>query len=57
MASAIISDTLLLKSPTTTEHDKKALKELEEIIGIDLNEYGLNMLKAGKIQMIFQKKN
>ena len=47
MASAIISDTLLLKSPTTTEHDKKALKELEEIIGIDLNEYGLNMLKAG----------
>ena len=47
MASAIISDTLLLKSPTTTEHDKKALKELEEITGIDLNEYGLNMLKAG----------
>lgn len=28
MASAIISDTLLLKSPTTTDHDKKALEEL-----------------------------
>ena len=47
MASAIISDTLLLKSPTTTEYDKKALKELEEIAKIDLNQYGLEMLKAG----------
>lgn len=47
MASAIISDTLLLKSPTTTEHDKKALEELGEIANIDLEEYGLEMLKAG----------
>ena len=47
MASAIISDTLLLKSPTTTEHDKKALEELEKIAGINVNEYGLEMLKAG----------
>ena len=47
MASAIISDTLLLKSPTTTEHDKIALKELSEIAGINLEEYGLEMLKAG----------
>ena len=47
MASAIISDTLLLKSPTTTEYDKKALKELEEIAQIDINKYGLEMLKAG----------
>lgn len=47
MASAIISDTLLLKSPTTTEHDKKALEELERIAGIDIKEYGLEMLKAG----------
>ena len=47
MASAIISDTLLLKSPTTTEHDKKALQELEKISGVDLNKYGLEMLKAG----------
>ena len=31
MASAIISDTLLLKSPTTTQHDKKALEELAKI--------------------------
>ena len=47
MASAIISDTLLLKSPTTTEHDKKALEELGKIANIDINEYGLEMLKAG----------
>lgn len=47
MASAIISDTLLLKSPTTTEHDVKALNELEKIAGIDVNTYGLEMLKAG----------
>lgn len=47
MASAIISDTLLLKSPTTTSHDIEALKELEKISGIDINSYGLEMLKAG----------
>ena len=47
MASAIISDTLLLKSPTTTEHDRKALEELGKIAGINVEEYGLEMLKAG----------
>lgn len=47
MASAIISDTLLLKSPTTTDYDKKALEELGKIAGINVNEYGLELLKAG----------
>lgn len=47
MASAIISDTLLLKSPTTTEYDRKALEELAKIANIDVNTYGLEMLKAG----------
>lgn len=47
MVSAIISDTLLLKSPTTTEEDRKAVKELAEIAGIDPEIYGLEMLKAG----------
>lgn len=47
MASAIISDTLLLKSPTTTKHDEKALEELGKIAGINIEEYGLEMLKAG----------
>ena len=47
MASAIISDTLLLKSPTTTKYDIQALEELEKIAEIDIKEYGLEMLKAG----------
>ena len=47
MASAIISDTLLLKSPTTTKHDEKALGELGRIAEIDINKYGLELLKAG----------
>ena len=47
MLSAIISDTLLLKSPTTTEKDKKALEELEKIANVDKEVYGLEMLKAG----------
>ena len=47
MLSAIISDTLLLKSPTTTEDDKKAVAELAEIAEIDYEAYGLEMLKAG----------
>ena len=47
MLSAIISDTLLLKSPTTTEDDKLAVEKLAEIAEIDAEEYGLEMLKAG----------
>lgn len=47
MVSAIISDTLLLKSPTTTEEDKAAVAELSKIAGIDPEVYGLDMLKAG----------
>lgn len=47
MLSAIISDTLLFKSPTCTDKDKKACEELAKIAGIDINTYGLDMLKAG----------
>lgn len=47
MLSAIISDTLLLKSPTKTEEDEKAVKELAQIAGLDYEAYGLEMLKAG----------
>jgi manganese-dependent inorganic pyrophosphatase len=47
MLSAIISDTLLLKSPTCTQQDVDAAQELASIAGVDLNEYGLEMLKAG----------
>ena len=47
MLSAIISDTLLLKSPTATDEDRKAVKELSEISGLNPETYGLDMLKAG----------
>ena len=47
MLSAIISDTLLLKSPTTTDKDKKAVEELAKLANVDISKYGLEMLKAG----------
>lgn len=47
MVSAIISDTLLFKSPTCTPEDIQAAKELAELSEIDLDSYGLDMLKAG----------
>ena len=47
LLSAIISDTVLFKSPTCTEYDKMTAKRLAEIAGVDINEYGLEMLKAG----------
>ncbi|QHS24036.1 manganese-dependent inorganic pyrophosphatase [Virgibacillus sp. MSP4-1] len=47
MLSCIISDSLLFKSPTCTEEDIQAAKELAEIAGTDAESYGLEMLKAG----------
>ncbi|WP_394174187.1 manganese-dependent inorganic pyrophosphatase [Guptibacillus hwajinpoensis] len=47
MLSAIISDSLLFKSPTCTEEDIAAARELAEIAGVDAETYGLEMLKAG----------
>ena len=47
MMSAIISDTLLLTSPTTTPRDKEALEALSKIVGIDYKSYGTTMLKRG----------
>ena len=46
MLSAIISDSLLFKSPTCTDQDVAAAKELAEIAGVDAEEYGLEMLKS-----------
>ena len=47
MLSAIISDTVLFKSPTCTEHDKEVAHYLSKIAGIDIEKYGMEMLKAG----------
>lgn len=47
LLSAIISDTVLFKSPTCTPKDKKTAEKLAEIAGVNLKEYGLAMLRAG----------
>jgi len=47
MLSAIISDSLLFKSPTCTAEDIEAAKELAGIAEVDPEVYGLDMLKAG----------
>ena len=47
MLGAIISDTLLFKSPTCTPTDTKMAKELAAIAGVDIQEFGMSMFKAG----------
>lgn len=47
MLSGIISDTLLFKSPTTTDRDRMAVEELSKIVDIDLHKYAMEMFKAG----------
>lgn len=47
MLSGILSDTLILKSPTKTEKDVEAVDELSLISGVDYQKYGLELLKAG----------
>ncbi|EAE7945895.1 manganese-dependent inorganic pyrophosphatase [Listeria monocytogenes] len=47
MLSAIISDTLLFQSPTCTEEDKVAAQKLAQIADVDIQSYGMEMLKAG----------
>ncbi|HEL0004241.1 TPA: manganese-dependent inorganic pyrophosphatase [Streptococcus equi subsp. zooepidemicus] len=47
LLSGLISDTLLLKSPTTHASDHRVAAELAELAGVKLEEYGMAMLKAG----------
>lgn len=47
LCSAIISDTLLFRSPTCTLLDEDAAKELAEIAGINMEELAQAMFKAG----------
>ena len=48
MLSAILSDTLLLKSPTCTSKDVEVAKELAKLAKVDnISEYGMEMLVAG----------
>lgn len=47
MLSAMLSDTLIFKSPTCTPIDIAAAEELSVIAGVDPKEYGIEMLSAG----------
>ncbi len=47
LLSGIVSDTLMLKSPTTTEVDKVVAKELAHIAKLNINKYGLELLESG----------
>lgn len=47
LLSAIISDTVLFKSPTSTEQDRKTAELLAERAGVDWENYGEEMLRAG----------
>ena len=47
LLSGILSDTLILKSPTATDIDKEAVLELSKIANVDYQKYGMELLKAG----------
>ena len=47
MLSGILSDTLILKSPTTTELDVEVVNDLSKLAGVDYEKYGFDMFKAG----------
>jgi len=47
LLSGILSDTLILKSPTATPRDVEVVEELARIAGVDYQVYGMDMLKAG----------
>lgn len=46
MLSAILSDTVVLNSPTTTDRDRRVVKYLEEFLGLDAEEYGREMFEV-----------
>lgn len=47
MLSAIISDTLLFHSPTCTPYDEETAYKLAKVAGVDINSFGMKMIKAG----------
>lgn len=47
MLSGILSDTLILQSPTTTSYDKETVEALSKLAGVDYEKYGIEMFKAG----------
>ena len=47
LLSGILSDTLILKSPTATDKDREAVNDLANLAGVDYQSYGMDLLKSG----------
>jgi manganese-dependent inorganic pyrophosphatase len=46
LLAAVLSDTVILNSPTTTDRDKKVVEYLEEFLGVDAQEFGMEMFES-----------
>src|SRR5918999_239361 len=46
LLAAVLSDTVILNSPTTTERDREVVKYLEAMLGLDAQEFGKRMFEA-----------
>jgi manganese-dependent inorganic pyrophosphatase len=46
LLAAVLSDTVILNSPTTTERDHEVVNYLEELLNIDAREFGMEMFEA-----------
>ena len=47
LMAAIISDTLMFRSPTCTSIDRAAAEKLSEICGVEIEEFAIDMFSAG----------
>ena len=46
LLAAVLSDTVIFNSPTTTERDHEVARYLEGLLGLDANEFGMEMFEA-----------
>jgi manganese-dependent inorganic pyrophosphatase len=46
LLAAVLSDTVVLNSPTTTERDHEVVRYLEELLDLDAREFGMEMFEA-----------
>ncbi|MDY6776562.1 MAG: manganese-dependent inorganic pyrophosphatase [Candidatus Nanohaloarchaea archaeon] len=44
LLSGLLSDTVVLRSPTTTDVDRRVAEELADVAGVDIEEYGKELL-------------
>ena len=53
LLSAVLTDTVLLKSPTTTEVDRAIVSDLARIVGVDPIEYGMEVFRSRSAGEVF----